>query len=482
MDESLVIFNKEGRILHASFDLEQLLQATDLTSRNIVEFLDFESSRIENFLANLNTSKYFDLSVPLIRKGKSFPARVRMASWQVADGENIVLASIVDATLLERKRRDLLRKTLTIEQLSRSSKIRTGKLFDAIYEILDMSAKAVHVTRVNAWLFTEDKTKIECIGNYDTRVGKMIPQESLPIIDMPRYLSLFDSEKIILAHDAQASPYTSELNDRYLMPNGIQSLMDIPLRSEGEIIGVICFEQVGLFRDWSMNDQKFGLISAQMVSLAVETHKRKLAQQELEAALNYQKKLLQETNHRILNNLAITTKLLQLQVEKAKDEFHKNLMIDSVNRIRSISELHQQLQETDLNLRIPLKPYIQRLITGLRESLSYPGKQLQILSTIDSCEMKSSLAVSIGLIINEAVTNAFKYGFENQQIGVVRIDFEMNGPLGHLEISDNGNGKLGVLPSGGGLSIIQELSDLIQGKLLIDGSAGFRISLHFPLA
>lgn len=482
MDESLLIFNRTGHILHASFDLNGMLQQDVLVGKSIFDFLDIDSIRVGNFLNNLNTSKYFDFSIPLKRGHRTFPARVRMASWRISEDEHIVLASIVDATMLERKRRDLLRKTLTIEQLSRSKKIRSGKLHDAIYEILDMSAKAVHVTRVNAWLYDENHENIECIGNYDLRYGKMVPQESLPVIEMPNYFKLFENEKIILASDAQKSALTAELNESYLVPNGIVSIMDIPLRSEGEIIGVICFEQVDLYRDWSIKDQKFGLIAAQMVSLAVETYKRKIAQQQLEKALQYQKRLNKETNHRILNNLSVTSRLLQLQVDKAKDEFHRNLMVDAVNRVQSIQRLYEQLDESQLELRVSFKAYIQRLITNLRESLSHPSKQLQLLTSIDSCEIKSSLAVSLGIIVNEAVMNAYRHAFINSTMGVIRIDFEQKGPIGILEVSDNGIGFNGIFTQGGGISIINEMVSHIDGKISIDGDAGFRIRIEFPLA
>jgi hypothetical protein len=274
MDESLVIFDQTGCILHASFDLEKLIGKESLAGTRIFDHLTYDHERIEHFLRDLDTSRYVDLQVQLKRAGGVFTARMRMAAWKVDEREYLVLGSLVDATQIERKRRDLLRKTLTIELLSKSKKIRSGKLHDAIYEILEMSSKAVGVTRVSAWMFDEEQEHIECVGNYDTRVGKMIPQESLPVIEMPTYFMLFETEKIILATNAQTSPFTSELNDSYLVPNGIVSLMDIPLRSEGGIIGVICFEQVKHTRSWSLNDQKFGLIAAQMVSLAVETHKR----------------------------------------------------------------------------------------------------------------------------------------------------------------------------------------------------------------
>ena len=170
-----------------------------LVGTRINDHLTYEHDRIEHFLRDLNTSRYMDLQVVLKRKSGVFTARMRMAAWKVNESDYLVLGSLVDATQIERKRRDLLRKTLTIELLSKSKKIRSGKLYDAIYEILEMSSRAVGTTRVNAWLFDEPHEHIECVGNYDTRVGKMIPQESLPVFEMPTYFMLFETEKIILA-------------------------------------------------------------------------------------------------------------------------------------------------------------------------------------------------------------------------------------------------------------------------------------------
>ncbi|WP_343747905.1 histidine kinase dimerization/phosphoacceptor domain -containing protein [Fluviicola sp.] len=482
MDESLVIFDQNGTVLHASFDLEKLLGRSNLVGTTIFDHLTYEHERIAQFLGDLNTSKYIDVQVVLKNGNGSFTGRMRLASWRVDEGEFLVLGSLVDATHIERKRRDLLRKTLTIELLSKSKKIRSGKLHDAIYEILEMSSKAAGVTRVNAWLFDESHDRIECIGNYDTRSGKMVPQESLPVIEMPTYFMLFETEKIIIAANAQASPYTSELNEAYLIPNGIVSLMDIPLRSEGEIIGVICFEQVKQTRNWSLNDQKFGLIAAQMVSLAVETHKRKLAQQELEAALRQQKRLLTETNHRIVNNLKITESLLNIQVNKAKDSYHRNLMLDSVNRVQSILNLHEMLTENSKNLRISLNQYVNRLVQSLRESLSFPQKQLQLLTSIDSCEIKSSLAMCIGIIINEAVLNSYKHAFAENELGVIRIDFQMLGPKGVLEISDNGKGIKGNREfTGSGVEIIKGMVEHLNGNLDVDGTNGMKICVSFSM-
>ncbi|MNY08074.1 putative sensor histidine kinase pdtaS [compost metagenome] len=207
-----------------------------------------------------------------------------------------------------------------------------------------------------------------------------------------------------------------------------------------------------------------------------------MAQQELEAALRQQKRLLIETNHRIVNNLMITSGLLNIQVGKARDAYHKNLMLDSVNRVQSILSLHELLSDNSRNLRVSLNQYVNRLVQSLRESLSFPQKQLQLLTSVDSCEVKSSLAISIGIIINEAVMNAYKHAFAENEIGVIRIDFQMQGPKGVLEISDNGKGvKENRELAGGGVDIIRGMVEHLNGNLDIDGTNGMKICVSFSM-
>ena len=95
-----------------------------------------------------------------------------------------------------------------IEQLSKSRKIRDGKLEDAIYEILETASHSVSTQRVNAWLFTADYSEIHCIGNFDGIQNKMVSQSNLPRIAMPHYFKLFETEKIIHTPDAFNSEQT----------------------------------------------------------------------------------------------------------------------------------------------------------------------------------------------------------------------------------------------------------------------------------
>lgn len=481
MDEGLVIFDQKGGILHASYDLELLLDEKNWANKSIFDFIDDSSNKIRSEIAQINGSKYVDLKARIKKENSFIPVRIRMASWKVDESNILFLASLVDATIIEKKRRDLLRKALTIEHLSKSSKIREGKLHDAVYEILEMSCRAVNASRVNAWLFNEDHSYIESIGNYDIRKGKTIPQEQLNVLEMPTYFHLFKKQKIIISEHAQQAIETQELNESYLKPNHIISLMDIPIRSEGEIIGVVCFEQVDE-RHWSLNDQKFGLIAAQMVTLAIETHKRKMIQQELELALKRQQFLLNESNQRIASSLKIASKLMTIQVGKAKDSYHKELMEVNAQRLESILMLHEQLSYKSDDLRVSLEVYFKKLIDNLKNGLLSKHNSLQLLMSCEPCTVKSTLALALGIIINEAVSNTVKHAYSPDERGIIRVDFITKGTKGKLSIVDLGKGMTGEKSSNGnGLDIIKGMADILKAELTINGNGGMKIELIFKL-
>lgn len=479
--ESIVIFDETGTILHTSKNLQDLFGVEHPEGLSVFDFLVSDMDEVRAWLTELTHAHFLNVKVRMVRRDETFPAYLRMVAWELTEGGFVVLGSITDGTFLERRKRDLLRKTLIIEQLSKSRKIRSGKLYDAIQEILEMSSRAVNTERVNAWLFSEDGSRIECIGNFDSSVAAFVPQEGLPRINTPRYFELFETRKIIVASDARNSPDTMELLDSYLIPNNIYSMMDVPLRIEGEIIGVICFEQVGRIREWKLQDQKFGLIAAQMVSLAVETHKRKMAQFELESALRRQRQLMFETNHRIKNNLAIVSSLMRLQMEKCMDDYHKGLLQDSVNRINSIAVLHELLSSPDGVHRVSFEPYAHQLIEGLRESFSNPEQPIQLMATIENCEISGSLAITLGLIINETVTNAYKHAFAGQMTGMIRVDLTLNGTIGQLTISDTGKGFDENTVQGQGFEIIQGLARHIDAEVTTSSVGGSTVMIDFRL-
>jgi len=378
--------------------------------------------------------------------------------------EHLFVFYLRDNTQQNLVRKDIIKKSLTIENLSKSRKIRDGQINEAIYEILESSSRAMQVTRVNAWLFDKEKTQIQCIGNFDSRENKLVPQTALPRIAMPLYFNLFETEKIIITRDTLTETKTAELYEFYLKPHDIQSLMDVPVRIEGEMIGVICFENVGAPREWTLQEQKYGLVAAQMLSLTIESHNKQQAKKSLELALEEQTVLLQEVNHRVKNNLTIVASLMNLQSEKSHDEYHKQLFMECRNRIDSIASVHELIYKAKTYSHINFKEYLNQIIEHI--SNSYKSfDHIKIVKGITDVHVDISSAIPMALIVNELITNAYKHAFTHKKEGIIEVSLLENNRQVFLTIKDNGQGfDKTVIPKNSiGMDILSGLINQIEG-------------------
>ncbi len=381
-----------------------------------------------------------------------------------ANSETYFVFYLRDNTQQNLVRKDIIKKSLTIENLAKSRKIRDGQLNEAIYEILESSSRAMQTTRVNAWLFDTEKTQIQCIGNFDARENKLVPQTALPRIAMPLYFSLFETEKIIITRNTLTETKTAELYEFYLKPHDIQSLMDVPVRIEGEMVGVICFENVGCPREWTLQEQKYGLVAAQMLSLTIESHNKQLAKQALELALDEKNILLQEVNHRVKNNLSIVASLMNLQSEKSNDHYHKQLFMECRNRLDSIATVHELIYKAKSYSHINFKEYLNQIIEHISDSYK-SFEHIKIIKGITEVDIDISAAIPLALIVNELITNAYKHAFTNKKEGAIEILLVENNKQVFLTIKDNGQGfdKTVIPKSSIGMEILGGLIEQING-------------------
>jgi two-component sensor histidine kinase len=381
-----------------------------------------------------------------------------------ANSESYFVFYLRDNTQQNLVRKDIIKKSLTIENLAKSRKIRDGQLNEAIYEILESSSRAMQTTRVNAWLFDTEKTQIQCIGNFDARENKLVPQTALPRIAMPLYFSLFETEKIIITRNTLTETKTAELYEFYLKPHDIQSLMDVPVRIEGEMVGVICFENVGCPREWTLQEQKYGLVAAQMLSLTIESYNKQLAKQALELALDEKNILLQEVNHRVKNNLSIVASLMNLQSEKSNDDYHKQLFMECRNRLDSIAAVHELIYKAKSYSHINFKEYLNQIIEHISDSYK-SFEHIKIIKGITEVDIDISAAIPLALIVNELITNAYKHAFTNKTEGAIEILLVENNKQVFLTIKDNGQGfDKTVIPKNSiGMDILGGLIEQING-------------------
>jgi two-component sensor histidine kinase/tetratricopeptide (TPR) repeat protein len=186
--------------------------------------------------------------------------------------------------------------------------------------------------------------------------------------------------------------------------------------------------------------------------------------------------LVKEIHHRVKNNFHIVQGLLGTQSGYLKNEEAINALADSRHRVQAMSLIHQKLYQSDNLSAINMADYIHELTYYLRDSFrSAPSIQFNL--QVDPVELDLSHCIPLGLIMNEAITNAIKYAFPDNQVGLITVNLKRR-MLNHLMlvISDNGIG----LPKGFdtanpvsmGMRLMKGLSDDIDARFSIDGHTG----------
>lgn len=156
--------------------------------------------------------------------------------------------------------------------------------------ITEAAAEGMGVSRMSVWNYTEDA--IECNDLYDSEKKTHSSGEILMAKNLPAYFEGIKNGLAIVANDALTNEYTYEFAEIYLKPLGITSMLDIPIRVNGELIGMVCWEQTYEQKIWSEDDIAFARSIADIILLGIEADKRRKAEIELKRA----KEILEQTN------------------------------------------------------------------------------------------------------------------------------------------------------------------------------------------
>jgi PAS domain S-box-containing protein len=193
-----------------------------------------------------------------------------------------------------------------------------------------------------------------------------------------------------------------------------------------------------------------------------ELHQRSAEQKEI---------LLREIHHRVKNNLAIVISLLNFQLRRNDDPELARMIRDIQLRIRSMALIHEHLYQSDNLDRIPLSSYVQSLSSIILSAFS--GQRVRLSVHLEPIDVSIETALPIGLILNELLTNAFKYAFPDGKEGMIEITLKKE-KTDHctLSVSDNGIGLPGNFAFDSdksiGMYIVKLLAEQLDGHVEID--------------
>lgn len=165
----------------------------------------------------------------------------------------------------------------------------------AFQRITEAAARQLKVERVSVWLFNADHSEIVCKDLFTSSRETHEKAEPLMAAQYPRYFRALEESRTISADDAQNDPRTSEFTKGYLKPLGIVSMMDVPIRLRGRVVGVVCHEHVSSSRSWSIEEEEFAASTADLVSLALEAEERRKLESESEKNMSLLRAALDST-------------------------------------------------------------------------------------------------------------------------------------------------------------------------------------------
>lgn len=205
--------------------------------------------------------------------------------------------------------------------------------------------------------------------------------------------------------------------------------------------------------------------------------------QEISEQKRHIETLLKEVHHRVKNNLQIVKSLLRFQMNQFENEELKTAFQDNCNRVVSMAKVHETLYKTTNFSTLNLHNYLHDLVSTLTQL--FPEEQKRnIHLEVDHVFVESDLAMSIGLIVNETITNSIKHFGEQEHNLDIYLNFQTTDGKGILKIGDNGPGKRieHNQNSSLGLELISMLSEQIGATLHSPTEKkGTHYHLEFPL-
>jgi two-component sensor histidine kinase/ABC-type amino acid transport substrate-binding protein len=202
----------------------------------------------------------------------------------------------------------------------------------------------------------------------------------------------------------------------------------------------------------------------------------------LEKSLKEREILLSEIHHRVKNNLAIVTAMLQIEAMNIEDETIQHALSNSIMRIRSMALIHEQLYSNGDFKYITIENYVSDLLARIEE-LYGENSRIRVRKEIDAIQMNINMAIPCALVINELVTNAYVHAFPDGRTGTIGIEFRKSGDTLHLVIKDDGIGMPDEAVHAGtssvGLMLVDVLASQLDADYTFETKPGTRFSFSF---
>jgi len=201
-------------------------------------------------------------------------------------------------------------------------------------------------------------------------------------------------------------------------------------------------------------------------------------EERLAVALSENQMLFKEVHHRTKNNMQVIMGLLETQSFKIDNPKYKKMFETHVDRLKAMSLMHKNLYSNHSYEAVDIEEYLEEIAKNLKTYTEH-----KIITDIDPIKVDMKIAMNIGLIFNEAVTNAIEHAFKEGEKGEINVVFKHIGERCVFIIHDNGKGfDTEKTYQSLGMTLIKDLSStLLNSSLVIKKSEGTLIKIYFNL-
>ena len=257
--------------------------------------------------------------------------------------------------------------------------------------------------------------------------------------------------------------------------------------SEDSRVAVAALKAGAVDYVWKDVQGQFRELLAEAVATALRQEAlrrdKERAEAEMREARDRAELLLREVNHRVANSLALVAALAHMQRNAVTDPAAKAALDEMQARISAIAGIHRRLYTSDDVESVELDAYLQSLVEELQAAMRASGRDHAIRLRAAPVRLSTDKAVSVGVVVTELVTNAYKYAYPPEEPGEIRVALRRTEGRLELAVEDDGIGWAGEgLPRGTGLGsrIVKAMATNLRTALVYTpGARGTRASLSF---
>lgn len=413
------------------------------------------------------------------------------------------------AALLERYQK-------TLRDLAQNDALSSGDLVMACRAITEASSALLEIDRAGIWVYDVDRTAIQLLDLYERTPRRHSHDLTLRTVEAPGYFHALErANRAIVAHNVHRDRRTKPLRAAYLVPNNIGAKLDAPIRRKGRIVGILCLEQVGKPRRWTLQEEHLTGSLVTLVTLALEASERRAAEQALrltkdaaEVANRAKSEFLATVSHEIrtpMNAIIGMADLLwdtQLTPEQRKylRIFRRagGNLLNLINDILDLSKVesgHLDLESIDFDLSDLVDKAIEMLAMRANEK----GLELACRLAPDvPCALVGDPNRLHQILIN-LISNALKFTESGSVIVHITNDPDADRPGAiRFSVTDTGIGipadKLQLIfesftqahastarqygGTGLGLSISKQLAERMGGRIWVESAVGSGSTFH----